>query len=118
MLVRSRLIALKFCYMCRQTEKEKKGITAISYICPQHYRLVAHIYGLFLLLLFKRKEADLVYAQLAEFDHETDSAKPPKPPNYEPTVYADVEEMPPELPGREDPDCSQPTYANLETTGV
>ncbi|XP_066017256.1 uncharacterized protein [Pocillopora verrucosa] len=66
----------------------------------------------------KRKEADLVYAQLAEFDHETDFAKPPKPPSYEPTVYADVEEMPPELPGREDPDSSQPTYANLETTGV
>ena len=44
MLVRSRLIALKFCYMCRQTEKEKKGIIAISYTCPQHYRLV----GLFI----------------------------------------------------------------------
>ena len=59
-----------------------------------------------------------MYAQLAEFDHKTDFAKPPKPPSYEPTVYADVEAMPPELPGREDPDSSQPTYANLETTGV
>nr|XP_058940228.1 uncharacterized protein LOC131768521 isoform X2 [Pocillopora verrucosa] len=66
----------------------------------------------------KRKEGDLVYAQLAEFDHETDATKPPKPPSYEPTVYADVEGPPPELPGREDSDSSQPTYANLETTGV
>nr|XP_058940237.1 uncharacterized protein LOC131768528 isoform X2 [Pocillopora verrucosa] len=56
----------------------------------------------------KRKEGDLVYAKLAEFDHETDATKPPKPPSYEPTVYADVEV----------PDSLQPTYANLETTGV
>ena len=59
-----------------------------------------------------------MYAQHAEFDHQTDSAKPPKPPSYEPTVYADVEAMPPELPGREDPDSSHRTYANLETTCV
>ncbi|XP_066017259.1 uncharacterized protein [Pocillopora verrucosa] len=66
----------------------------------------------------KRKQGDPVYAQLAEFDHEVDATKPPKPPSYEPTVYADVEVPPPELPGREDSDSSQPTYANLETTGV
>ena len=59
-----------------------------------------------------------MYAQLAEFDHEIDATKPPKPPSYEPTVYADVEVPPPELPGREDSDSSQPTNANLETTGV
>ena len=49
-----------------------------------------------------------MYAQLTEFDHEIDATKPPKPPSYEPTVYADVEV----------PDSLQPTYANLETTGV
>ena len=49
-----------------------------------------------------------MYAKLAEFDHETDATKPPKPPSYEPTVYADVEV----------PDYLQPTYGNLETTGV
>ena len=59
-----------------------------------------------------------MYAQLADFDKETDAAKPSKPASYEPTIYADVEELPPELPGREDPGYSQPTYANLETTGV
>ena len=66
------------------------------------------LWNFFFLCLFKRKEGDLVYAQLAEFDHETDATKPPKPPSYEPTVYADVEV----------PDSLQPTYANLETTGV
>ena len=76
------------------------------------------LWNFFFLCLFKRKEGDLVYAQLAEFDHETDATKPPKPPSYEPTVYADVEGPPPELPGREDSDSSQPTYANLETTDV
>ena len=59
-----------------------------------------------------------MYAQLAEFDNETDATKTPKSPSYEPTVYADVEVPPPELPAREDPDSSQPTYANLDTTGV
>ncbi|XP_022777565.1 uncharacterized protein LOC111318989 [Stylophora pistillata] len=66
----------------------------------------------------KRKEADLMYAQLADFNNETHAGKPPKPPSYEPTIYADVEELPPELPGKEDPDSSQPTYANLEKAGV
>lgn len=59
-----------------------------------------------------------MYAQLADFDNETDAAKPTKPPSYEFTIYSDVEELPPELLGREDLDPSQPTYANLETTGV
>ncbi|PFX12522.1 hypothetical protein AWC38_SpisGene23506 [Stylophora pistillata] len=62
------------------------------------------------------KEGDLVYAQLANFDNKTDATKPQKPASYEPTIYADVEELPPELPGREDPDSPQPTYANLKMT--
>ena len=36
MLVRSRLIALKFCYMCRQTVKEKRG-------SPLYHRIVRSI---------------------------------------------------------------------------
>ena len=60
-----------------------------------------------------------MYAQLAEFDAENEAAsKPQKPPSYEPTVYADVDVMPAGLSSRENPDATQPTYANVETTGV
>ena len=93
--------------MWRQTKKGEKQKSRIHF--DQWF---------FFLCWFKRKQGDPVYAQLAEFDHEIDATKPPKPPSYEPTVYADVEVPPPELPGREDSDSSQPTYANLETTGV
>ena len=74
----------------------------------------------FCLFLPKKKEGDLVYAQLAEFDGDNkDTQKPPqKPPSYEPTVYADVDIVPPEVFSRTDPDSTQPTYANVQTTGV
>ena len=83
--------------MWRQTKKGEKQKSRIHF--DQWF---------FFLCWFKRKQGDPVYAQLAEFDHEIDATKPPKPPSYEPTVYADVEV----------PDSLQPTYANLETTGV
>ncbi|KAL9973645.1 hypothetical protein ACROYT_G020126 [Oculina patagonica] len=66
----------------------------------------------------KRKEGDLVYAQLAEFDGDSNDTKAHKPPSYEPTVYADVDVVPPEVFSRTNPDSTQPTYANVETTGV
>ena len=67
---------------------------------------------------FKRKAGDLVYAQLGEFDGENDDTKPQKPPSHEPTVYADVDVVPPEVFNRTDPESTQPTYANVQTTGV
>jgi len=67
---------------------------------------------------FKRKEGDLVYAQLAEFDGANNDKTAQKPPSYEPTVYADVDVMPPEVFNSTSVDSTQPTYANVQTTGV
>ena len=112
MFTRTRLFALRNFVTCGADQKGKTRDPTSP--------LAAHfdLWYFSFLCWFKRKEADLVYAQLAEFDNETDATKTPKSPSYEPTVYADVEVPPPELPAREDPDSSQPTYANLDTTGV
>ena len=59
-----------------------------------------------------------MYAQLAEFDGDHNDTKAQKPASYEPTVYADVDVVPPEVFSRTDPDSTQPTYANVQTTGV
>jgi len=66
----------------------------------------------------KRKEGDLVYAQLAEFDGANNDKTAQKPPSYEPTVYADVDVVPPEVFNSTSVDSTQPTYANVQTTGV
>ena len=106
MFARARLSALRSLLYVASDQKEKKNHDInLSQVSPLKGILICEI---FFLCWFKRKEGDLVYAKLAEFDHEIDATKPPKPPSYEPTVYADVEV----------PDSLQPTYGNLETTGV
>ena len=66
----------------------------------------------------KRKEGDLVYAQLAEFDSANNDNTAQKPPSYEPTVYADVDVVPPNVFNSTSVDSTQPTYANVDTAGV
>jgi len=63
-------------------------------------------------------EGDLVYAELAEFDSANNDKTPRKPPSYEQTVYADVNVVPPEVRNPTSVDSTQPTYANVQTTGV
>lgn len=66
----------------------------------------------------KKKEGDLVYAQLdmGEIDNAEVDAKVHKAAPYEPTVYADV--MQSDVIKGSDPDSTQPTYENIQTTGV
>ncbi|XP_068719127.1 uncharacterized protein [Montipora capricornis] len=64
----------------------------------------------------KPNKGDLVYAQLADFDDADNDVKMEKPTLYEPTVYADV--VPSDVYLKESNDTSDPTYANVQTTGV
>ena len=57
-----------------------------------------------------------MYAQLADFDDADNDVKMEKPTLYEPTVYADV--VPSDVYPKESNDTSDPTYANVQTTGV
>jgi len=66
----------------------------------------------------KINEGDLVYAELAEFDSANNDKTPRKPPSYEQTVYADVNVVPPEVRNPTSLDSTQPTYANVQKTGV
>jgi len=68
--------------------------------------------------IFQISEGDLVYAELAEFDSANNDKTPRKPPSYEQTVYADVNVVPPEVRNPTSVDSTQPTYANVQTTGV
>ncbi|XP_073253287.1 uncharacterized protein [Porites lutea] len=62
----------------------------------------------------KKKEGDLLYAEIdvAEFGETQNDTEAHKPSSYEPTVYADV------MVDKADPDSTQPTYTNVQTTGV
>ncbi|XP_068704197.1 uncharacterized protein [Montipora foliosa] len=64
----------------------------------------------------KPNKGDVVYAQLADFDDADNDVKMEKPTLYEPTVYADV--VPSDVYLKESNDTSDPTYANVQTTGV
>lgn len=64
----------------------------------------------------KPNKGDLVYAQLADFDDADNDVKMEKPTLHEPTVYADV--VPSDVYLKESNDTSDPTYANVQTTGV
>ena len=57
-----------------------------------------------------------MYAQLADFDDADNDVKTEKPTLYEPTVYADV--VPSDVYLKTSNDTSDPTYANVQTTGV
>ena len=59
-----------------------------------------------------------MYAQLdmGESDNAEDDAKVHKAAPYEPTVYADV--MQSDVIKGSDPDSTQSTYENIQTTGV
>ena len=70
----------------------------------------------FLIYCLQPKKGDLVYAQLADFDDTKDEVKAHKPATYEPTVYADV--VPTDVFHKTGPDSSEPTYANVQSTGV
>lgn len=62
----------------------------------------------------QKKEGDLLYAEIdvAEFGETQNDTEAHKPSSYEPTVYADV------MVDTADPDSTQPTYTNVQTTGV
>lgn len=67
--------------------------------------------------LIQPKKGDLVYAELADLDDSTNDEKvAQKPAPYESTVYADV--VPTDVYHKASPDPSDPTYANVQSTGV